>query len=115
MRKVLEDSKIEYERNQWDALDVQLVLLHAGDVAIPQLEEPEDVESQATPCDPTLEGQSWTWTSTVLCTPEYVSSPSTWVGADAWSPSPPRPPANHGSHRRHRPPTFGSHRPTSTS
>ena len=110
MRKVLEDSKIEYEHNQWDAQDVQRVLLHGGDVAIPQLE------------DPVLEGQSWTWTSTVPSGEIKLPRQCWWVSmcghhprhGHQWCPRRRRPP-NHGSHRRHHPPTFDSHRPTSAS
>lgn len=36
---MLEDSKIEYERSQWEGLEQQLALLAAADEAIPELDE----------------------------------------------------------------------------
>lgn len=81
MKKVLEDSKLEYKRSQSDVLEVYLALLAAGDVAI---SEPKDMviwEPPTVPWDPTLQGQSWRWTSTMPCTPEYMSTPPSWAGA----------------------------------
>lgn len=49
-------------------------------------DEEGDDSKPATRWNPALVGQSWSWTTTVPCTPELVSAPAAWVGAGSWSP-----------------------------
>ena len=74
MKKVLEDSVLEYERSQWEGLDVQLAMSTASDVAVPEPEDGVVLEPPPTIWDLVLVGHSWTWTSTLLCMREYMSA-----------------------------------------
>lgn len=84
---------------------MQLALSTAGDVAVLEPEDGVVLEPPAGTWDPALVGQSWTWTSTLPCTPEYVSAPPVpcalgcMVTVTARAP-PQAPPA----HLRHPPP-----------
>ena len=49
VNRVLEDSILDYERNQWDGLDVQIALSPAGDVVIPKPGEGFILEPSVTP------------------------------------------------------------------
>ena len=49
VNRVLEDSILDYERNQLDGLDVQIALSPAGDVVIPKPGEGFILEPSVTP------------------------------------------------------------------
>ena len=93
MRQVMEESVHTQDELQWEGLQEMLALSVADDVAFPELDaymqeeameeaRPDVAMEEATGWNPTLVGQSWTWTENVPCTPE--------VDTSRWSPSPPR-------------------------
>ncbi|KAE8792050.1 ADP-ribosylation factor-related protein 1 [Hordeum vulgare] len=79
MQRVMEDSMTTHDERQWPGLDRAMALSAAGDVAI--LEPMEEEEVAAFP--PELVGASWGWSCTV---PEMAHA----VRVVNWCPMPPR-------------------------
>ncbi|KAE8819795.1 ADP-ribosylation factor-related protein 1 [Hordeum vulgare] len=117
IQRVMEDSMATHDERQWPGLDRAMALSAAGDVAIPELKEEEEVTGF--PAD--LVGASWGWSYTA---PETAQA----VGAVIWCPMPSRSPKweaspreevlhasfHHAPRTRDRRPTSGRRRPTST-
>ncbi|KAE8799973.1 DNA repair protein rhp54 [Hordeum vulgare] len=60
MQRVMEDSMMTHDEHQWPGLDCAMALFAAGDVAIPEQMEEEEVT--AFPRD--LVGEQWSWSCT---------------------------------------------------
>ncbi|KAE8815473.1 hypothetical protein D1007_06933 [Hordeum vulgare] len=117
IQRVMEDSMATHDERQWSGLDRAMALSAAGDVAMPEPKEEEEVA--AFPTD--IVGASWGWSCTA---PEMAQA----VGAVNWCPTPLRSPEREASSReevlqasfhhapctRDRRPTFGRCRPTLT-
>ncbi|KAE8804644.1 histone-lysine n-methyltransferase atxr3 [Hordeum vulgare] len=88
MQRVMEDSMTTHDERQWPGLDRGMALSAAGDVAIPEPMEEEEVVA----FPPELVGASWGWSCTV---PEMAQA----VGVVNWSPTPPRSPEREASPR----------------
>ncbi|KAE8790761.1 ADP-ribosylation factor-related protein 1 [Hordeum vulgare] len=78
MQRVMEDSMTTHDERQWPGLDRAMAICAAGDVAIPEQMEEEEVA--AFPLE--LVGASWGWSCTA---PEMAQA----VGAVNWCPTPP--------------------------
>ncbi|KAI5010773.1 hypothetical protein ZWY2020_012910 [Hordeum vulgare] len=115
MQRVMEDSMITHDERQWPGLEDGMALSVAGDVAIPELMEVEEVMEDAPVAafHPDLVGQQWSWSCTA---PEMVHA----VGSVNWCLTPSRSPERDASPREevvqapasfqptpvhHRPPT----------
>uniref|UniRef100_A0A8I6W6E6 Uncharacterized protein n=1 Tax=Hordeum vulgare subsp. vulgare TaxID=112509 RepID=A0A8I6W6E6_HORVV len=88
MQRIMEDSMMTHDECQWSGLDRAMALSAAGDVAI--LEQMEEEEVAVFPLD--LVGASWSWSCTA---PEMAQA----VGAVNWCPTPPRSPERDASPR----------------
>ncbi|KAE8819966.1 hypothetical protein D1007_02145 [Hordeum vulgare] len=66
MQRVMEDSMITHDERQWSGLEDAMALSAAGDVAIPELMEAEEVMEDAPVATfhPDLVGQQWSWSCT---------------------------------------------------
>ncbi|KAI4964735.1 hypothetical protein ZWY2020_059749 [Hordeum vulgare] len=92
MQRVMEDSMMTHDERQWPVLDRAMALSAAGDVAIPEPMEEEEVVAFS----PELVGASWGWSCTA---PEMAQA----VGAVNWCPTPPRSPEREASPREEVP------------
>ncbi|KAE8786311.1 histone-lysine n-methyltransferase atxr3 [Hordeum vulgare] len=81
IQRIMEDSMAMYDERQWPGLDRAMALSAAGDAAIPEPKEEEEVA--AFPSE--LVGASWGWSCT-------ASKMAQAVGAVNWCPTPPRSP-----------------------
>ncbi|KAE8787750.1 hypothetical protein D1007_38215 [Hordeum vulgare] len=88
MQRVMEDSMTTRDERQWPGLDRAMAFSTAGDVAIPEQMEEEEVAA----FPPKLVGASWGWSCTA---PEMAQA----VGAVNWCPTPPRSPEREASPR----------------
>uniref|UniRef100_A0A8I6X557 Uncharacterized protein n=1 Tax=Hordeum vulgare subsp. vulgare TaxID=112509 RepID=A0A8I6X557_HORVV len=88
MQRVMEDSMTTHDERQWPGLDRTMALSAAGDIAIPEQMEEEEVAA----FPPELVGASWDWSCTA---PEMTRA----VGAVNWCPTPPRSPKREASPR----------------
>ncbi|KAE8785241.1 ADP-ribosylation factor-related protein 1 [Hordeum vulgare] len=79
IQRVMEDSMTTHDERQWRGLDRAMALSAAGDVAIPEPMEEEELVA----FPPGLVGTSWGWSSTA---PEMAQA----VGAVNWCPMPPQ-------------------------
>ncbi|KAE8819072.1 hypothetical protein D1007_03055 [Hordeum vulgare] len=86
IQRVMEDSMATHDECQWPGLDRAMALSAAGDVAIPEPKEEEEVA--AFPAE--LVGASWGWSCTAL---EIAQA----VGAVNWCPTPLRSPEQEAS------------------
>ncbi|KAE8797313.1 ADP-ribosylation factor-related protein 1 [Hordeum vulgare] len=77
MQRVMEDSITTHDERQWPGLDRAMALSAAGDVAIPEQMEEEEVVA----FPPELVGASWGWSCTM---PEMAQA----VGAVNWRSTP---------------------------
>ncbi|KAE8801756.1 ADP-ribosylation factor-related protein 1 [Hordeum vulgare] len=68
MQRVMEDSMMTHDERQWPRLEEAMALSAAGDVAIPELMEGEEVMDDAPVAafPPDLVGQQWSWSCTAL-------------------------------------------------
>ncbi|KAE8780903.1 ADP-ribosylation factor-related protein 1 [Hordeum vulgare] len=66
MHRVMKDSMITHDERQWPGLEDAMALSAAGDVAIPELMEAEEVMEDAPVAafHPDLVGQQWSWSCT---------------------------------------------------
>ncbi|KAI4999065.1 hypothetical protein ZWY2020_059818 [Hordeum vulgare] len=78
IQRVMEDSMATHDERQWQGLDRAMALSAAGNVAIPELMEEEEVAA----FPPELVDVSWGWSCT---TPKMARA----VGAVNWCPTPP--------------------------
>ncbi|KAE8808295.1 hypothetical protein D1007_15491 [Hordeum vulgare] len=85
---VMEDSMATHDERQWTGLDRAMALSAAGDVAVPESMEEEEVAA----FPPALVGASWGWSCTA---PEMAHA----VWAVNWCPTPPRSPEREASQR----------------
>ncbi|KAE8780620.1 histone-lysine n-methyltransferase atxr3 [Hordeum vulgare] len=94
MQRVMEDSMMTHDERQWPGLEDAMAPSAAGDIAIPELMEEEEVMEDAPvaafPSD--LVGQQWSWSCTA---PEMAHA----VGGVNWCPTPPRSPERDASPR----------------
>ncbi|KAE8820643.1 ADP-ribosylation factor-related protein 1 [Hordeum vulgare] len=88
MQRIMEDSMTTHDERQWPGLDRAMALSAAGDVAIPEQMEEEEVAA----FPPELVGASCGWSCTA---PEIVQT----VGAVNWCPTLPRSPMREASPR----------------
>ncbi|KAI5011766.1 hypothetical protein ZWY2020_013903 [Hordeum vulgare] len=88
IQRIMEDSMATHDERQWPGLDHAMALSAAGDVAIPEPKEEEEVT--AFPAD--LVGASWGWSCTALDMAHAV-------GGVNWCPTPPRSPEREASPR----------------
>ncbi|KAE8772358.1 ADP-ribosylation factor-related protein 1 [Hordeum vulgare] len=88
MQRVMKDSMTTHDERQWPGLDRDMALYAAGDVAIPEQMEEEEVVA----FPPELVGASWGWSCTA---PEMAQA----VGAANWCLTPPRSPEQEASPR----------------
>ncbi|KAE8772651.1 hypothetical protein D1007_55277 [Hordeum vulgare] len=79
MQRVIEDSMTTHDERQRSGLDCAMAFSAAGDVAIPEQMEEEEVAS----FPPKLVGASWGWSCT-------ASEMAQAVGAVNWCPTQPR-------------------------
>ena len=84
MARVMEDSMYTHDERQWEGLEEMTARSAAGEVAIPEEEEPVAAFQQ-------LLGQGWGWSCTAL---EMAAD----VGVN-WCPTPPRSPEREASPR----------------
>ncbi|KAE8782062.1 hypothetical protein D1007_44577 [Hordeum vulgare] len=66
MQRVMEDSMMMHDERQWPGLENAMALSAAGDVAIPEQMEEEEVMEDAPVASfpPDLVGQQWSWSCT---------------------------------------------------
>ncbi|KAE8770550.1 hypothetical protein D1007_57671 [Hordeum vulgare] len=66
MQRVMKDSMITHDERQWSGLEDVMALSAAGDVAIPELMEEEEVMEDAPVAafPPDLMSQQWSWSCT---------------------------------------------------
>uniref|UniRef100_A0A8I6YFD2 Uncharacterized protein n=1 Tax=Hordeum vulgare subsp. vulgare TaxID=112509 RepID=A0A8I6YFD2_HORVV len=66
MQRVMEDSMMTHDERQWPGLEDAMALSAAGDVAIPELKQQEEVMEDAPVAafPPDLVGQQWSWSYT---------------------------------------------------
>ncbi|KAE8810256.1 hypothetical protein D1007_12982 [Hordeum vulgare] len=85
IQRVMEDSMMTHDERQWPGLEDAMALCAAGDVAIPEHMEAEEVMEDAPVAafPPNLVGQQWSWSCT-------ASEMARAVGGVNWCPTPPR-------------------------